>query len=163
MRDRRPQRVLHLIDIENLVGEPRPSRSAVHETKAAYEEHVLVGEHDLTVVACNHGAAIAVGLAYPGCRLVLRSGRDGADLALIDVLDHENVSSRFDAVALGSGDGIFSAAIAALAQSGVTSIVVARPEALSRRLRLAAGGRVIHFQMAGHPEEPADAILVAAA
>ena len=63
---------------------------------------------DQCIVACNHGAAADVGYNWPGVRLLWRSGPDGADLALRDVLLEENVVDRFDRVILGSGDGLFA-------------------------------------------------------
>jgi hypothetical protein len=162
MRRRHPVRALHLIDIENLLGEPRPDVDSVRRARESYESHVVVGEHDLVVVASNHGGALNVGLAYAGARLVVRSGPDGADLALLDVLALD-ISARFDAVVIASGDGIFSGAVAALGGLGLPVFVVARLEALSRSLRFAAGGRVIAFDPHGRPSEPASVIRSAEA
>ncbi|MDQ3483966.1 MAG: NYN domain-containing protein [Actinomycetota bacterium] len=163
MRQRHPQRALHLIDIENLLGEPRPVADSVRRARSAYETHVLVGEHDLVVVACNHGCALDVGLAYSDARLVVRSGHDGADLALLDVLSEHDLRDRFDAVVVASGDGIFAEAVAALGGMGLAALVVARPESLSRMLRLAAGGRVVAFDPNGQTTEPASAVAWAEA
>lgn len=155
MRIQHPPRSLHLIDIENLLGEPRPTASSVRQARSAYEALVFVDEHDLVVVACNHGCALNVGLAYSGARLVVRSGKDGADLALLEALAEHDVQGRFDAVVVGSGDGIFTDSVAALSGMGLPALVVSRPESLSRTLRLAAGGRVVSFDPAGGPTEPA--------
>lgn len=75
-----------------------------------------------------------------GPRRVLepRSGPDGADHALLDVLGGENIVGRFPHVVLVSGDGIFSEPIAALGQAGVRTTIVARGRSLSRHLRMAA-------------------------
>lgn len=158
MRKRHPFRTLHLIDIENLHGEPRPAAESVCQARTVYEAHVVVGENDLVVVACNHGCALDVGLAYAGARLVVRSGPDGADLALLEVLAEHDVGGRFDAVVVASGDGIFTDAVSALAAVGLPTLVVSRPESLSRTLRLAAGGRVVAFDATGGPTEPASAV-----
>jgi hypothetical protein len=163
MRKRHPLRALHLIDIENLLGEPRPSADSVRHARSTYEAHVLVGENDLVVVACNHGCALNVGLAYSGARMVVGSGRDGADFALLEVLNEHDVRGRFDAVVIASGDGIFTEAVAALAGIGLSPLVVARPGSLSRKLRLAAGGRVVAFDATGGPTEPTSAVAWAEA
>lgn len=162
MRKRHPLRTLHLIDIENLLGQPRPAIDSVSEARAAYEAHVVVGESDLVVVACNHGCALEVGLAYAGARLVVRSGPNGADLALLDVLAEHDVVGRFDAVVVASGDGIFTDAVSTLAGT-MPTLVVSRPDSLARTLRLAAGGRVVPFDTAGGPNEPASAVAWAEA
>lgn len=158
MRNRHPRRTLHLIDIENLLGEPRPAAAAVCEARTAYEARVVVDENDLVVVACNHGCALDVGLAYAGARLVVRSGPDGADLALLAVLGEHDVQGRFDAVVVASGDGIFTDAVSSLTAAGLPTLVVSRPEFLSRTLRLAAGGRVVAFDASGGPTAPASAL-----
>lgn len=163
MRKRHPLRTLHLIDIENLLGEPRPAAESVFQARIAYAAHVFVGENDLVVVACNHGCALDVGLAYSGARMVVRSGPDGADLALLEVLAEHDVEGRFDAVVVASGDGIFTDAVAALAAVGLPTVVVSRPESLSRTLRLAAGGRVVAFDATGGPTEPTSAVVWAEA
>lgn len=158
MRTNRPSRTLHLIDIENLLADPRPGIEAVRLARRSYNAQVGIGEHDLVVVACNHGCALRVGIAYCGARLAVRSGPNGADLALLDVLAEHDVGARFDAVNVGSGDGIFASAVAALRALDVATLVVSRPEALSAALRLAAGGRFLAFAPNGHPTEPASSI-----
>ena len=106
-----PARRLHLVDIENLAGDALPSLSQIRE---------------------------AQGL-YAGCLgFRVRSGPDGADLALLDVLRHENVARRFTHVAIGSGDHVFAEAAADLADQGVWVTVVSRHRSLSPRLAMAA-------------------------
>lgn len=131
-------RALHLVDIENLVGSPRPHRAEVAEVHYAYTRR-FVRPGDLLTVACNHGAAPLVAWEWPGARLLLRSGADGADRALLEVIQHEAVHARFASVHIASGDGIFTDAAARLGAYGVVVTVVARPGSLSRTLRMAAG------------------------
>ena len=73
----------------------------------------------------------------PGYRV--RSGPDGADLELLNVLLHEEVAARFTRVVIGSGDGVFARAAASLATAGVRVTVVSRRDSLSSRLAFAAG------------------------
>lgn len=47
MRTNHPPRTLHLVDIENLVGDPRPAIESVRRARSAYEAHVLVGDDNL--------------------------------------------------------------------------------------------------------------------
>ncbi len=69
---------------------------------------------------------------------VVRSGPDGADLALVEIVEMEDVAVRFDRIVIASGDGIFAHPAAQLQASGVAVTVVSRPDALSRQLKLAA-------------------------
>ena len=45
------------------------------------------------IVACSHHAARTVAFAFPGARHLWRSGPNGADLALLDVLENEGRGS----------------------------------------------------------------------
>lgn len=129
-------RHIHLIDIENLAGTPLPTTEQVAEVRSAYQRYIEHGDH--VVLACSHKAYATVGWAWPDARHLLRSGEDGADLALLEVLDTERVAERYDCVFVGSGDGIFAGPTAALGGQGVPVTVVSRPESLSRRLEMAA-------------------------
>jgi hypothetical protein len=145
-----PSRSIHLVDVENLLADPRPQPSDIETCRARYESIAGLGSGDLIVVGCSHGAAIAVGWKWPSARLVVRSGPDGADLALLEVIEGEEIASRFEHVVIGSGDGIFAEAAAQLAAHGRSVTVVSRAAALSRRLRLAASG-VVYFSMPPAP------------
>ena len=149
-----PSRTLHLMDIENLLGTGRPAESEVLEALERYSELVDVSGPNQVIVACNHGAARAVGCCLgEGPRLLIRSGHDGADLALLDVLCSENVERRFDHLVLASGDGIFTVRVAEITSLGIPVTVVARRESLSARLRLAATD-VIFFEPTYLPDYP---------
>lgn len=147
-------RRLHLIDVENLVTCPRPAASEVSACRRRYAELVKPACGDLCVVACNHGAGAEVGFSWPGARHLWRSGPDGADLALLEVLTGESVSDRFEAVVVASGDGRFADPVAWLARCGVRATVVANRGSLSRRLELAATA-VVLFDVEPPPAMPA--------
>ena len=74
---------------------------------------------------------------------MVRSGRDGADFALLDVLT-ENIPGRYEQVVLASGDGIFAPAVAQLAVAGVPTTVLGLRGCVARPLQLAAT-RVIYL------------------
>jgi hypothetical protein len=131
-------RRIHLVDIENVCGNARPGILDVHAMREHYQELVCPVPDDHVVVACNHGAALNVGLGWPGARMMMRSGVDGADRALLSVVENEGIAVRFEGVVIASGDGIFAEAAALLAGCGLSVTVVSRERALSRRLRLAA-------------------------
>lgn len=155
-----PTRQLHLVDIENLVGTARPSRHQASACRTRYAELSPLGLEDQLVLACNHGAALDVGCEWPGARLLLGSGPDGADLALLGVLNDERIERRFTRLVIASGDSIFAEAVCKLSGLGLEVTVVSRPEALSKRLRLAAS-RVIHF-VTDLPPAPPTRVGVAA-
>jgi hypothetical protein len=133
-----PARRLHLIDIENLVGDSLPSLSQVRQAHADYVAALALGEMDQVEVASSHLTLLSAALGWPSAHYRIRSGPDGADLALLDVLRYENVAKRFTHVAIGSGDHIFADEAARLATKGVWVTVVSRRCSLSPRLALAA-------------------------
>lgn len=133
-----PVRGLHLVDIENLAGSPAPSPGEIQEARCRYMAGVAVTALDQVVLASSHATLLNAALSWPCARYRVRSGPDGADLELLDVVWHENVASRFTHVTIGSGDGIFAAAAVSLAAAGLFVTVVSRRRSLSSRLALAA-------------------------
>jgi len=137
-RRRFPNRRLHLIDIENLADDPLPSLSQVRTVHGLYADCLAFGAMDQVEVASSHLALINAAAGWPRAHYRVRSGPDGADLALLDVLQHENISRRFTHVAIGSGDHLFAEEAARLADQGVWVTVVSRQRSLSSQLALAA-------------------------
>lgn len=129
-------RALHLVDIENLTGTGLPDPRAVQRARLALNGAVPVGAGDHVVVGSSHAAALAIFEGWGVARFVWRSGHDGADLALLGVLE-EDVTTRFDHVVIASGDGIFAEAAARLGAGGCDVTVVAREGGISRRLSTA--------------------------
>lgn len=137
-RWRFPDRALHLVDIENLAGAPRPSLAVVSEVQGRYMARLAFGADDQVVMAASHRGLLDAACGWPHARYRVRSGKDGADLELIDVLEHENVAARFRHVVIGSGDGIFGNAAARLADRGVYITVVSLRRSLSACLARSA-------------------------
>ncbi len=137
-RNRFPERRLHLVDIENLAGAPVPSLGQIREVQGLYAQRLPFGAADQVVVASSHLTLLNAALGWPHARYRTRSGPDGADLELLDVLFGENVAARFTHVAIGSGDGAFASAAAGLAAAGVWVTAVSQRCRLSARLALAA-------------------------
>ena len=129
-----PARTLHLVDIENLAGAALPSRDQVTEVQGLYVARLGFGADDQVVMAASHLAFLNAALGWPSARYRVRSGPNGADLELLDVLQHEDVAARFTHVVIGSGDGLFSQAAASLAARDVWVTVVSRRDSLSRAL-----------------------------
>jgi hypothetical protein len=137
-RWRFPERTLHVVDIENLVGTATPSRGQVSEIQGRYVACLGFGADDQVVMAASHRALVNAALGWPHARYRVRSGRNGADLALLDVLLYEDVAARFTHVAIGSGDGVFGQAAAILTARGVWITVVSRRDSLAVGLARAA-------------------------
>ena len=137
-RWRFPDRALHVVDIENLAGAAVPSLDLVTAVQVRYLARLGFGADDQVVLAASHLALLNAGLGWPHARYRVRSGKDGADLELIDVLEHENVAARFSHVVIGSGDGLFGDTAARLAARGVYITVVSRRGSLAQGLARAA-------------------------
>jgi hypothetical protein len=133
-----PARRLHLVDIENLAGDSLPSLSQVRQAQGLYADCLAFGAMDQVEVASSHLTLLNAALGWPHANYRVRSGPDGADLALLDVLRHENIAGRFTRVAIGSGDHLFAEEAAHLAAQGVWVTVVSRRRSLSPWLAHAA-------------------------
>jgi hypothetical protein len=139
--------------MENMTGGACLTAQPVQEIKRVLSALLGLGIHDHVVIGTSHIGLIEVGLNWHGARRVVRSGPNGADLALLDVLD-EGVSDRFEEVVIASGDGIFTAAVSALAAGGVGTTVVGRRGTIAKSLQLAAT-RVLYLSDLGPtPSEP---------
>ena len=137
-RRRFPARRLHLIDIENLAGDSLPSLSQVRQALGLYTGCLAFGAMDQVEVASSHLTLLNAALGWPHAHYRIRSGPDGADLTLLDVVRHENVAGRFTHVAIGSGDHLFADEAARLVARGVWVTVVSRRRSLSPWLAHAA-------------------------
>jgi hypothetical protein len=133
-----PARTLHLVDIENLAGTGLPAEWEVAAIRQAYARRVGVTEMDQIIIGCNHKALPSAWFGWPGARYLVRSGPDGADIELLAVISTEDVATRFTHVVIGSGDGAFTEAAAALGVVGLKVTVVSRRIGLARPLRLVA-------------------------
>lgn len=153
------RRTLHLIDIENLVGTALPGQDEVSSLRMQYRKHVGIGETDHVVIACSHLAFRDAAFGWRDARHLVRSGPDGADIELLNVIYGEHVAERFTDVLIGSGDGIFADAAAYLAGHGCQVTVVSRRGHLKAALRLAAND-VLYLELAT-PKAPLSVAQVA--
>ncbi|MDP9458816.1 MAG: hypothetical protein M3Q22_00735 [Actinomycetota bacterium] len=153
---RTSERRLHVVDIENLAGTGPPDSGAVTHLRATYMDVVGVSSVDHVVVACNPGCLVDVGAGWRlrCARYRVGSGCNGADLALLDVLECESVAERFTEVVIASGDGIFASSAARLSSVGCDVTVVSRRRSLSTKLALAAQ-RVVYLPEAEVAAAPA--------
>jgi hypothetical protein len=129
------RRSLHLVDLENLVGDPRADATSALHTYDEYLDaaHWQPGDH--VIVATNPWlmARIAFDLPAATSRHAVH-GRDGADTMLLSLAPPELVVKRYGRLIVGSGDGIFADRAATVRDGGLVVDVVARPDGCSARL-----------------------------
>lgn len=130
-------RKLILVDIENVIGGACLKRDEADWARWLISNVVEINPLDHVVLGTSHVGLVDVGDAWPHVRYVAQSGKDGADLALLEVLN-EDIADRFGEIVLVSGDHIFANTIARLRAQGVHCTVVSHREHLSRQLQLTA-------------------------
>ena len=99
-------RALHLIDLENLCGAGSTTTEDAARVLAAYVDAVKIGPADSIHIGVAHHMATAVMpvlCVFPG-RLHVRSGRDGAETALLESIDLAHISTRFSRLIIASAD-----------------------------------------------------------
>ena len=136
-------RQLRLVDLENLAGQPVVSLDNATTVAHRLEEVLPLGAADLQAVATAHVSGFAAKAAFPGAAVQWRSGKDGADLALLDYAG-ELPLTRFHELVVASADGIFSGLMHAAKAAGLTVTVVADTTRASRRM-LALADQIIEF------------------
>ena len=143
-------RTLHVIDIENLAGTGFcMSESLITHVLDRYKRQAQWKEGDLTSIAVNSGLLRDV--AFATCDWTQKSlhgatGKDGADLVLLEHANQSKLLAGVDRVVIGSGDGIFSQIIETARSVGTLSWVIATPSATAHQLRLMAD-QYVPFQL----------------
>jgi NYN domain len=132
-------RALHLVDLENLLGDPDACCSEVEEVLESFILAAAVGPDDLVKVAVNHRLYRKACLPLDrGWDIKLASGPDAADHVLLDAAPLGWVTERFDRLVVGSGDGIFEGLVRDVRRRAVPVWVVSQDRCLSRSLASAA-------------------------
>lgn len=145
IRDEDPMhqcRTAHYIDIENLLGTDR-SPEGVRRCWSIYRAGVGVRPGDAVVVASGPKLAriAAFELRNENISYHVRSGIDGADLALLDLADPAHTAARYGAVIIASGDGAFTPLALAARTHGMPVRLVLGRGLPSRRLVAACSYR----------------------
>lgn len=130
-------RTLHLLDLENLIGDPFADVVHVRWALAHWPQLFRVAPGDLVVIAANPAMAFEAKQAWPGALVRAKKGKDGADLALLAECEPGWVTGRFARVIVGSGDHIFAPRALELQDAGLVVVCVSRPASLSADLRRA--------------------------
>lgn len=129
-------RTLHLVDLENLLGDPRADAATALATLDTYLDVACWRPDDQVILATNPWlmGRIAFDLPVPASAHAVH-GRDGADLMLLSLAPPELVVKRFARLVVGSGDGIFAGRARTVRDQGVAVDVVARADGCSTRLQ----------------------------
>jgi hypothetical protein len=142
-RDGMVGRALHLIDLENIVGNPDATRLEVEAALEAFTAAAAVGSDDLVAVAVNHRLYKRACLSLDrGWDVKLASGPDACDHVLLDAAPVDWVAERFDRLVVGSGDAIFLDLVVSVRRRATPVWVVAQGRCLSRRMASAASRAV---------------------
>ncbi len=141
-------RPLHVIDIDNLMGDPRVIDPwVIGKWQSAYVNTTGLrpGDHAIVGTGCNGKHAFAVQSKWNPFRVVRRPGPDGADEALIEAAITEADRGRYTHFVIGSGDHRFADLYDELVDKGYPVTVVSRSRSLSRALRSRAGDQVLYL------------------
>jgi uncharacterized LabA/DUF88 family protein len=134
-------RRLHLVDADNLAGMAvcsEEDHQLIHEVRDSYIETIRPSPTDHVTVACTHRGAFETARAWEPAQVFWRSGKDGADIALISSVETQRLSERFDEVVIASGDGIFADLARDITDAGIPVTVAIGRGGLSRELARAA-------------------------
>lgn len=102
------RREIPLVDVENLLGGPVFTLDDVTIFRRIYQRITAMPPDSQVIVATSaFTPAVAGGVGWAGCRLLVRPGHNGADLQLLDVAESEDLVARFERIVIGSGHGIF--------------------------------------------------------
>lgn len=142
------KRSIHLIDIENLCVSSDLTVEMVAEVRAAYFVQVNPSKDDLFVIAASHHNMEAAAFGWPGGFHGFRSGKDGADIVLAQMMLEDDLANRFDTVFLASGDGGLAPFAASLISKGCRVQAVSRIESVSWAMRFATGS--VHYLAMTH-------------
>ena len=128
-------RALHLVDLENLLGDRRKDEVAV-KALCHYLTLAHWGEGDQVIVAAHPEIIRQIGFDPPTpCNLHATCGEDAADGMLLAYASAELVARRYQRLVIGSGDGIFVGRARAVRDLGTGVLVVARSDGVATRFQ----------------------------
>ena len=138
-------RTLHLVDAENLALTSDCTVQAVNESYIRYIETFSHNQSTLRIIACSHHNATTVFFGWGAipAQTLMRSGENGAELALIEECLAQVEKLNVSHVVIGSGDGLFLDLVIELQSRGIEVTVFGVEGHTSRRLRMAANHAII--------------------
>jgi hypothetical protein len=119
-----PNRSFHVLDVENELSGGNFAESDVARLRRVWNIVVEPADQDLYFLATGTRTAAAIAFGWPSATKEVREGKDGADEAIIEHLDVDYVSARFDHVFLGTGDHRMQPKAKALIEAGVKVTIV---------------------------------------
>jgi hypothetical protein len=126
---------VHFVDIENLVGVGKLDAYSVRQARRQYEQAVKPKSTDIIVVAAGPQNRSAVYEGWDNAIYQWRKGKDGADLALLELFESLREPTSFAHVFVGSGDGGLSPVAEMSREQGIPVTVVARINSCSWKLK----------------------------
>ena len=138
-------RTVHVVDVENLLCGAHLGATA-EQVRACLEEYraaVGAGPDDVFYLGANPGLWFTVHEAAGGQRVVGYRGKDGADRALLEVVDGDLVVERFDRICIASGDHAFAPLARTCRDGGLVVTVATQPQSVSAELYRAATEHVV--------------------
>jgi len=125
-------RTLHLVDLENLLGDPRATGAPAARALDRYFAVAGRGADDIVYVAVNPPLALEVKRRHPDLCVHAVRGSDGAERWMLANSDPRWVASRFDRLVGGSGDWRLADRLAQVRELGLDVLTVSRRRSLSR-------------------------------
>ncbi|HEY1740958.1 MAG TPA: hypothetical protein VGI86_19745, partial [Acidimicrobiia bacterium] len=120
-------RTLHLVDIENLAGDPLVGVIEGTSQLAAFYKCAGWAPDDIVMVAANPRLACALSFyKLVHCSVRGAHGKDGAERKLIEHAPASWVADRFERIVIGSGDHYFFDYARQLRRRGVEVVIIGR-------------------------------------
>ena len=138
-------RTVHVVDVENLLGAGHRDATVeqIRDVVAEYRQLVGARDGDLFFYGANPELKFRVMVATGSNQVRGYTGKDGADLALLDVVGGDWVVGQFDRVCVASGDHAFAPLARSLKGEGLHVTVVSRPMSVSAELYRAASEHLV--------------------
>lgn len=136
-------RRLVVAEIESIAEGAVRTVSLALWAKRQVAEAIALKEGEQVIVGATHRSALAARMVWPQSRIVTGPRAEDVRNEILQVLQEERISERFDELVLASGNGVYAEAVSSLGASGVEVTAVAWPENLSKRLRMAAAHVVL--------------------
>jgi len=132
-------RAIHLIDLENLVGDPFAGPETIAGIWRIYAAGIGLHPGDHVVVATGPGMAATAWYVLPAAGIQRRTkrGPDGADRALIEAVDLHHDARRFGMLIIASGDHIFEPLARQARSEGMSVWNIAGKGGLAKTLKAA--------------------------
>lgn len=133
----RPNRALHLIDLENIVGGSVCDAQSAARVYRTYTSSVPQTPYDHYVLATSHHNLLATS-SWPGAQRLCKSGPNGAEIALCEYADELDLPTLYSNIVVASGDHYFATSVKTWKESGLYVTVVGVQQQVSHELYRAA-------------------------